>query len=322
VSFRVVDGIAVMEGDIQLGPVATLAHRYGSPWTSYTHAKTAIATSNRSHLWPKGDIPYAIDTSVPPEQVENIGKAISMVNRTELKVRPRTPLDADYVVFSTLKGGCASAMGRVGGMQDIQVGICGPGSIAHEILHAAGFYHEQSRSDRDAFVTIMWDEIEPEYRFAFEKRQGQDIGGYDYSSVMHYDAHAFSRSGKPTIVPTLPNAPIGSRDDLSSGDKAAITALYGSGGGTLPGGWPLQLPSIPGAPTVPPPAAACATGQVKDLLLQTCALPCPGGSPPIAGACAPVSGGSSGSPLPSLPSITCATPADLISGKCLPADGR
>lgn len=324
VSFRVVDGVAVMEGDIQLGSVNTLAARYGRPPAQpYAYQKGAITTSYKGHLWPNGVIPYSIDSSVPPDQVDNIGKAIVMVNKTELEVRPRTTLDKDYVVFSTAKGGCSSSVGRVGGGQDIQVGTCGPGSIAHEILHAAGFYHEQSRSDRDAFITIMWDEIEPEYKFAFEKHNERDIGSYDYASVMHYDARAFSRTGKPTIIPRVPNAPIGQRQDLSSGDKAAITALYGGGGGglpELPGGFTLPFP-IPNMPTAPS-TSDCAAGQVRDVLFQTCSLPCANGSAPIAGACAPgASGGGGGSaPPPVTPAVPsgCATPADLLSGKCFP----
>lgn len=33
------------------------------------------------------------------------------------------------------------------------------GSIIHEILHALGFYHVQSSTNRDDHVNIVWDNI-------------------------------------------------------------------------------------------------------------------------------------------------------------------
>jgi hypothetical protein len=54
---------------------------------------------------------------------------------------------------------------------------------------------------------------------------GDDVGGYDYGSIMHYPRTAFSSNGQDTIVPTDPNAQIGQRTALSAGDIAAANSI-------------------------------------------------------------------------------------------------
>lgn len=57
---------------------------------------------------------------------------------------------------------CFSAMGRAGDRQLVSLqkfGCIRHGIIQHELLHALGFYHEHTRTDRDKYIKINWDNI-------------------------------------------------------------------------------------------------------------------------------------------------------------------
>jgi hypothetical protein len=246
VNYAVVGDMAVMEGDVLLGPVQSLLLRYGALWGVSGDVKSAVAVSNKAYLWPNAEIPYVIDASIPPQMAGNIQWAINEAGQAGLRLRPRGPSDIDYVVFRDNGDGCNSYVGRVGGGQPINLSNgCGKGSALHEILHASGVHHEHSRGDRDQYVTIVWSEIAEGNRSAFEKRDAgaSDIGPYDYGSIMHYSTTAFSRTGRPTIIPTM-NAAIGQREGLSALDKAGLQTLYG-GVGAVPSQPPL--PNMPAA---------------------------------------------------------------------------
>ena len=62
----------------------------------------------------------------------------------------------------------------------------------------------------------------------FDKNSMQEsLSSYDYNSIMHYGAYAFSSNGKKTIVPiSNPSAAIGQREGLSANDIIEINALY------------------------------------------------------------------------------------------------
>jgi hypothetical protein len=64
--------------------------------------------------------------------------------------------------------------------------------MTHELGHALGLFHEQSRPDRDNYVTVLTNNINPAAITNFDKSSSTDVQTYgvpyDYGSVMHYAA--------------------------------------------------------------------------------------------------------------------------------------
>ncbi|XP_041421584.1 meprin A subunit beta [Xenopus laevis] len=131
--------------------------------------------------------------------------------------------------------GCYSYVGNLRrGKQQLSLGTnCDRiATIQHEFLHALGFWHEQSRSDRDDYVTIVWDRILPgrEHNFnAYDDTRSDSLNvPYDYSSVMHYSKTAFQSGTEPTIVTKIAafSDVIGQRMDFSDYDLEKLNQLY------------------------------------------------------------------------------------------------
>jgi len=108
-------------------------------------------------------------------------------------------------------------------------GHCSMGSAIHEIGHAVGFFHEQTRRDRDDWVTINTANISSSSQHNFAKYNvstGQDLGPYDFGSIMHYSSYAFSINGQPTILKKDGGTIEGQRVALSTNDVAAALNMY------------------------------------------------------------------------------------------------
>lgn len=230
---EVIDGYVIAEGDIILGTEEEV------------FANNAAIFDIAAREWPNSTIPYTIQSGYPDEDM--IKYAINhIINNTNICMIPRTS-ETNYVEFVT-SGGCSSTIGMAGGKQNINVSVnCGIASTIHEILHAAGHWHEQSREDRDDYVTINFGNItsgrEDNFDKYSEQYSGTDIGPYDYASLMHYSPDAFSSNGLPTIEIKMPpgdvSTNIGQRIKMSSGDIAAVNQVYTA----TPSCTPLTVPA-------------------------------------------------------------------------------
>jgi len=122
-------------------------------------------------------------------------------------------------------------VGRSSGfIQPVSIG-CGCGTqsiILHEIGHVVGFWHEQSRPDRDKYVTVHQQNIHPGYESNFKITTNIDSLGvpYDFNSIMHYRATAFAKPRTITISTKEKDIPIGNAPELSPLDIKQINLLY------------------------------------------------------------------------------------------------
>ncbi|XP_014672766.1 PREDICTED: zinc metalloproteinase nas-30-like isoform X2 [Priapulus caudatus] len=101
----------------------------------------------------------------------------------------------DYILFYKGKG-CSSEVGRNGQTQISLNVICiSKQIVAHEIGHSLGFWHEQARQDRDDYLDVLWENIQPgkTYNFLTHQTITNDVP-YDMSSLMHYLGTDFSKT--------------------------------------------------------------------------------------------------------------------------------
>ena len=187
------------------------------------------ATARRSGRWDNGVVPYVIDSSIPnPGRVE---EAIQYFNTaTKIRMVPRTNETA-YVYFKENgSADCSSFVGRMGGKQAINVpNWCGAGSLIHEILHALGYYHEQSRPDRSKWIKVKWCNIQLKRWFNFFAAPfAKKFGAFDFDSIMLYPSfNGFSKEpSKPTMTKRDGSTFSSQRRGLSAGDFEALKQMY------------------------------------------------------------------------------------------------
>lgn len=154
-------------------------------------------------------------------------------SETCIRFKPRKFAN-DYVnIFSGRF--CKSNLGRIGGQQELslnKIKCMQNGIVIHELLHALGYIHMHSRPNRDKYVKILWQNIDPRFFREFDRVSPQFFNyygtSYDYNSIMHYGASAGSKNGGLTIMPKDEShlGSIGQRNGLSAGDIQRINNKY------------------------------------------------------------------------------------------------
>jgi hypothetical protein len=192
------------------------------------------------YRWPNREVVYELDGAFSQDERNVIAQGMNEISsKTCIRFRQRNG-DGNFVFIERggPGSGCWSYVGRLGGRQVLNLQAPQPGqghcvwsgTVAHELIHAIGYYHEQSRPDRDDFVTINWGNIPSDVAYNFDKFNYGEVDTfnvpYDYSSIMHYDAYAFAIDTRtPTIIPRQSGVRLGN-DVLTDYDARKINNMY------------------------------------------------------------------------------------------------
>jgi hypothetical protein len=210
------DGYMIIEGDIQV-PIDYDPRAL--PWST--------------DFWPGGSVVYEFDDNVTQANRINMRNAMAEWEAVaNVSFHEEGSCGIIHCVHIQNSDHNDSSVGRQFFRQtinifnwDLRFVMC------HELAHTLGFYHEQSRSDRDTYVRINWDQIRPGESNNFNREDGSGrYGPYDFDSVMHYGQFDFAIGNLPTITVLPPNqewqTAIGQRGHLSQMDQMIMSFIY------------------------------------------------------------------------------------------------
>lgn len=201
----------------------------------YLGTKSAFRTES-SARW-AGVIKYYISPDFTATAKNAIRSGVSMVEAAVTSItfqESASRLSSNGINFIATPATNNSPVGKQSiNNINLQYNLPVGGAAAHEILHSLGYFHEQSRTDRDSYIIINFSNIEKDKKhnfqtFSQQRYTGKNFGAYDYQSIMHYGSWDFAKDTNiPTITKLDGSCFESQRTRLTNGDLFAIDRLYG-----------------------------------------------------------------------------------------------
>ena len=206
-STKITPSLPIWEKDLRVAQQTTGDSR------NLGHVLKDVRLWNNNFINEKFEIFVQIDQSYKKKSKNAIKEALKSIQKRSKVIRFKTSSsppsnDIPYIHIQKTQEGCWSWIGRTSGANEGQVlsldetnSCMNPGTIQHEILHALGLLHEHTRSDRDSYVKVNWDNIKENGKKNYWKDEnGISLGtDYDLNSVMHYSETTYAKDGKKTM---------------------------------------------------------------------------------------------------------------------------
>ena len=184
-------------------------------------------------------MPYVFADGFPSDAQQMIKDNVmkDYTDKTAITFKERTS-EPDYIKFQITGSNLTHGLGRGDG-GELLIELENPprvGATIHEVGHALGFQHEQARPDRDQFINVLLDKVDPNMRDQFNAIgiKSRTRGPYDFRSIMHYPPDAFGLpAGTVTMTQrggvSLPlgTGALGPNSFLSDLDVNALGIMYG-----------------------------------------------------------------------------------------------